>query len=173
MAADLYILIRNEFNDLTDIAQAKMYAERTISRIEEQLGEGTVTAYNGCPADLDELAYADFNVESENFWMSLTLRNGYWIGYTAIHHSHIIDDYKGEFMLCKDAHFMAKLLGKSEVWYTNDMVMDQYDTNISLDDFIAEKQKQGYYAEFNPEELLKLPRRERPLYSVYHDKFED
>ena len=68
---------------------------------------------------------------------------------------------------------MAKRLGKSEVWYTNDMVMDQYGTNISLDDFIAEKQKQGYYAEFNPEELLKLTRRERPLYSVYHDKFED
>lgn len=67
MAADLYILIRNEFDDLADIAQAKMYAERTISRIEEQLGEGSVTAYNGCPADLDGLAYADFNVESGAF----------------------------------------------------------------------------------------------------------
>lgn len=172
MAADLYILIRNEFNDLANIEKAKMYAEHTIRQIEEQLGEGSVTAYNGCPADLDGLAYADFNVESGTFWMSLTLRNGYWIGYTAIHHSHLIDDYKGEFMLCKDAHRMANLLGKSEVWYTSDMAMDQYDTNISLDAFIAEKQKQGYYAEFNPEELLKLPRKERPLYSVYHDKFE-
>ena len=172
MAADLYILIKNEFNDLANIEKAKMYAERTIRQIEEQLGEGSVTAYSGCPEDLDGLAYADFNVESGTFWMSLTLRNGYWIGYTAIHHSHIIDDYKGEFMLCKDAHFMAKLLGESEVWYTSDMAMDQYDTNISLDAFIAEKQKQGYYAEFNPEELLKLPLHDRPLYSVYHDKFE-
>ena len=171
MAADLYILVRNDFHEINDLAQAKMYAERTKKCIEEQLGAGAVTNFS-CIKDLDDLADAEFDIEAGDFWMSVTLRNGYWIGYTALHQCHLIDDYQGRFMLCETAHLFAKLLGESEVWYTNDMIMDQYDTDILLEDFIEEKKKSGSYAEFNPTELLKLPYAERPLYGLYHDKFE-
>ena len=172
MAADLYILIRNDFREINDLLQAKMYAERTITRIEEQLGKGLVTNLV-CHGD-EDMVLVEFEIgEETDDWVWLTLKNGYWIIYTAIHHKHLLDDYKGRFMLCETAHQYARLLGANEVWYTSDMSMDQFDETISLDDFIAEKQKQGNYAEFNPNELLKLPRNERPLYGVYHDKFED
>ena len=171
MAADLYILVKNDFCEINDLAQAKMYAERTIVHIEEQLGKGSVTNLV-CQND-EEMVFVEFEIgEETDDWVWFTLKNGYWVIYTAIHHKHLVDDYKGRFMLCETARQYARLLGANEVWYTNDMSMDQFDETISLDDFIAEEQKRGYYAEFNPEELLKLPLRARPLYSVYHDKFE-
>lgn len=132
MAADLYILIRNDYNTACDICQVE-----------------------------------------DDYDVSLYFYANFCIAYTGLHHTALVSDYKGEFKLREIARKVANAFGQNEVWYTSDMVMDQYDTNISLDDFIVEKQKQGYYAEFNPEELLKLPRRERPLYSVYHDIFED
>jgi len=173
MAADLYILVRNDFHEINDLAQAKMYAERTIKRIEEQLGEGAVT-HCVCDYDLDGRAdvYMEIDSKDQEDWLFLTLGNGYWKGCIGIHYKALVDDCEGVFPLRNEALLLANILGQNEVWYTNDMAMDQFDETISLNDFIAEEKKQGYYAEFNAEELLKLPLRERPLYSVYHDKFE-
>ena len=173
MAADLLILVRNDFHEINDLAQAKMYAERTIKCIEEHLGEGSVT-HCVCDNDLDGRAdvYMEIDSKDQEDWLFLTLGNGYWKGCIGIHYKALVDDCKGVFPLRNEARFLANILGQNEVWYTNDMAMDQFDETISLNDFIAEEKKQGYYAEFNAEELLKLPLRERPLYSVYHDKFE-
>ncbi len=173
MAADLYILVRNDFHEINDLAQAKMYAERTIKCIEEHLGEGAVT-HCVCDNDLDGRAdvYMEIDSKDQEDWLFLTLGNGYWKGCIGIHYKALVDDCKGVFPLRNEARLLANILGQNEVWYTNDMAMDQFDETISLNDFIAEEKKQGYYAEFNAEELLKLPLRERPLYSVYHDKFE-
>lgn len=173
MAADLYILVRNDFYEINDLAQAKMYAERTIKCIEEHLGEGAVT-HCVCDNDLDGRAdvYMEIDSKDQEDWLFLTLGNGYWKGCIGIHYKALVDDCKGVFPLRNEARLLANILGQNEVWYTNDMAMDQFDETISLNDFIAEEKKQGYYAEFNAEELLKLPLRERPLYSVYHDKFE-
>lgn len=173
MAADLYILVRNDFHEINDLAQAKMYAERTIKCIEEHLGEGAVT-HCVCDNDLDGRAdvYMEKDSKDQEDWLFLTLGNGYWKGCIGIHYKALVDDCKGVFPLRNEARLLANILGQNEVWYTNDMAMDQFDETISLNDFIAEEKKQGYYAEFNAEELLKLPLRERPLYSVYHDKFE-
>lgn len=173
MAADLYILVRNDFHEINDLAQAKMYAERTKKCIEEQLGEGAVT-HCVCDNDLDGRAdvYMEIDSKDQEDWLFLTLGNGYWKGCIGIHYKALVDDCKGVFPLRNEARLLANILGQNEVWYTNDMAMDQFDETISLNDFIAEEKKQGYYAEFNAEELLKLPLRERPLYSVYHDKFE-
>ena len=173
MAADLYILVRNDFHEINDLAQAKMYAERTLKCIEEHLGEGAVT-HCVCDNDLDGRAdvYMEIDSKDQDDWLFLTLGNGYWKGCIGIHYKALVDDCKGVFPLRNEARLLANILGQNEVWYTNDMAMDQFDETISLNDFIAEEKKQGYYAEFNAEELLKLPLRERPLYSVYHDKFE-
>lgn len=173
MAADLYILVRNDFHEINDLAQAKMYAERTIKCIEEHLGEGAVT-HCVCDNDLDGRAdvYMEIDSKDQEDWLFLTLGNGYWKGCIGIHYKALVDDCKGVFPLRNEARLLANILGQNEVWYTNDMAMDQFDETISLNDFIAEEKKQGYYAEFNAEKLLKLPLRERPLYSVYHDKFE-
>lgn len=173
MAADLYILVRNDFHEINDLAQAKMYAERTIKCIEEHLGEGAVT-HCVCDNDLDGRAdvYMEIDSKDQEDWLFLMLGNGYWKGCIGIHYKALVDDCKGVFPLRNEARLLANILGQNEVWYTNDMAMDQFDETISLNDFIAEEKKQGYYAEFNAEELLKLPLRERPLYSVYHDKFE-
>lgn len=173
MAADLLILVRNDFHEINDLAQAKMYAERTIKCIEEHLGEGAVT-HCVCDNDLDGRAdvYMEIDSKDQEDWLFLTLGNGYWKGCIGIHYKALVDDCKGVFPLRNEARLLANILGQNEVWYTNDMAMDQFDETISLNDFIAEEKKQGYYAEFNAEELLKLPLRERPLYSVYHDKFE-
>ena len=173
MAADLYILVRNDFHEINDLAQAKMYAERTIKCIEEHLEEGAVT-HCVCDNDLDGRAdvYMEIDSKDQEDWLFLTLGNGYWKGCIGIHYKALVDDCKGVFPLRNEARLLANILGQNEVWYTNDMAMDQFDETISLNDFIAEEKKQGYYAEFNAEELLKLPLRERPLYSVYHDKFE-
>ena len=173
MAADLLILVRNDFHEINDLAQAKMYAERTIKCIEEHLGEGAVT-HCVCDNDLDGRAdvYMEIDSKDQEDWLFLTLGNGYWKGCIGIHYKALVDDCKGAFPLRNEARLLANILGQNEVWYTNDMAMDQFDETISLNDFIAEEKKQGYYAEFNAEELLKLPLRERPLYSVYHDKFE-
>ena len=174
MAADLLILVRNDFHELDDLAQAKMYAESTIKRINELLGAGAVTHFV-CNEDLDGHAdvYIEVSLEGQDEeWLFLTLGNGYWKGCIGIHYKALVDDCKGVFPLRNEARLLANILGQNEVWYTNDMAMDQFDETISLNDFIAEEKKQGYYAEFNAEELLKLPLRERPLYSVYHDKFE-
>lgn len=173
MAADLLILVRNDFHEINDLAQAKMYAERTIKCIEEHLGEGAVT-HCVCDNDLDGRAdvYMEIDSKDPEDWLFLTLGNGYWKGCIGIHYKALVDDCKGVFPLRNEARLLANILGQNEAWYTNDMAMDQFDETISLNDFIAEEKKQGYYAEFNAEELLKLPLRERPLYSVYHDKFE-
>ena len=173
MAADLLILVRNDFHEINDLAQAKMYAERTIKCIEEHLGEGAVT-HCVCDNDLDGRAdvYMEIDSKDQEDWLFLTLGNGYWKGCIGIHYKALVDDCKGVFPLRNEARLLANILGQNEVWYTNDMAMDQFDETISLNDFIAEEKKQDYYAEFNAEELLKLPLRERPLYSVYHDKFE-
>lgn len=173
MAADLLILVRNDFHEINDLAQAKMYAERTIKCIEEHLGEGAVT-HCVCDNDLDGRAdvYMEIDNKDQEDWLFLTLGNGYWKGCIGIHYKDLVDDCKGVFPLRNEARLLANILGQNEVWYTNDMAMDQFDETISLNDFIAEEKKRGYYAEFNPEELLKLPLRDRPLYSVYHDKFE-
>jgi len=173
MAADLLILVRNDFHEINDLAQAKMYAERTLKCIEEHLGEGAVT-HCVCDNDLDGRAdvYMEIDSKDQDDWLFLTLGNGYWKGCIGIHYKALVDDCKGVFPLRNEARLLANILGQNEVWYTNDMAMDQFDETISLNDFIAEEKKQGYYAEFNAEELLKLPLRERPLYSVYHDKFE-
>lgn len=173
MAADLLILVRNDFHEINDLAQAKMYAERTLKCIEEHLGEGAVT-HCVCDNDLDGRAdvYMEIDSKDQEDWLFLTLGNGYWKGCIGIHYKALVDDCKGVFPLRNEARLLANILGQNEVWYTNDMAMDQFDETISLNDFIAEEKKQGYYAEFNAEELLKLPLRERPLYSVYHDKFE-
>ena len=173
MAADLYILVRNDFHEINDLAQAKMYAERTKKCIEEHLGEGAVT-HCVCDNDLDGRAdvYMEIDSKDQEDWLFLTLGNGYWKGCIGIHYKALVDDCKGVFPLRNEARLLANILGQNEVWYTNDMALDQFDETISLKDFIAEEKKQGYYAEFNAEELLKLPLRERPLYSVYHDKFE-
>lgn len=171
MAADLYVLIRNDFHLINDLAQAKMYAEHTMRSIEKQLGKGSVS---NLICDYDEdMIYVEFEIgEDSEDWVSVTLQNGYWMLYTAIHYKHLVNDYKGRFMLCESAHRYARLLCESEVWYTHDMLLDQYDINISLDDIIAEEKKRGNYAEFEPAELLKLPYAKRPQYGLYHDKFE-
>ena len=174
MAADLLILVRNDFHELDDLAQAKMYAESTIKRINELLGAGAVTHFV-CNEDLDGHAdvYIEVSLEGQDEeWLFLTLGNGYWKGCLGFHCKDLLYDSKGVFPLRNEACLLAKILGQNEVWYTNDMSMDQFDETISLDDYIAAEKINGYYAEFAPEELLKLPLRERPLYSVYHDKFE-
>lgn len=81
----------------------------------------------------------------------------------------ILHDNNGCFYMREQAHKVARFFGQTEVWYTSDMALDE---EPMLDELISKMKQEGDYAEFNPAELLKLPCAERPLYGLYHDKFE-
>ena len=170
MAADLFVLIKNDFDDIKDLAKARWYGYKVIGNLERQLGKDSIEEFV-CSTDEYGMAFVSFDLEPYD--MNLTLRNGFWICYNGIHHKHLVDDYKGRFMLCETAQKVAMLFGEREVWYTCDMSMDKFDIDVSLDEIISEMQKEDCYAEFNRSELLKIPYSQRLLYGLYHDSFDN
>ena len=169
MAADLFILIKNDFDDIKDLEKARWYGYKVIGNLERQLGKDAIEEFV-CSTDEEGLAFVSFDLGPYD--MNLTLRNGFWICYNGIHHKHLIDDYKGIFMLCETAQKVAMLFGEKEAWYTYDMAMDKYETEISLDDLISDMKSRGCYGEFNRSELLGMPRSKRSIYTLCHDSFD-
>lgn len=169
MSADLFILIKNDFDDIKDLAKSSIYGNSVKYNLEKQLGKEAINDFI-CSTDEEGLAFVSLKLEP--YCVTLTLRNGFWIVYNGNHHRDLIDDYKGRFPISETAQKVAMLFGEKEVWYTCDISMEQYECTISLEELISEMQNKDCYAEFNRSELLKIASSKRPLYSLYHELFE-
>lgn len=167
MGVDITAIFRHNFYELDDFDKSMDFARQTIDEIKQRLhltGDYDDFCLYGYYDDKYNTVDISFRLADWDF--EFQLRRGFWQTWYGIsYNAHIIERKDGILHVQAVMYDIARVLGASEAWYSDDMFSQAYD-DMTLEQVLE-------YAKSRFGQIYEYPDAEETVQPFYHDDFSE